>query len=188
MPLFTSAREYTRTATARVTGFNGYAASSESYDVVEASGLLLETESVPNFGSSFATVPFPERMSCSARKGDRVSFSVSVIGATAGGFSVDTTNNLGTLLIECDGNFSWNLALSFEGPACGGKFRVTGISGSGTVSGGAVGLPYCPFTVETVTSESGTEYSDTDGAQSFTTVEIVSASGIPWSDWQIAGA
>lgn len=184
MPLFTSARSYTRMSSARTRGFNGYAGSTETFEVVEASGVLLSGEtSVPGFGATWTSPPIYERLSASSRFGDRVTFSVSVIGFTSG-FSVDPTYNLGSVLVNCSGDFNWSVSVSYEGPACG-KIRVTGVSGSSTVYGGASHWQYFPGTAPSgPISESGTDYSETGGAREFQTMEAASVPGVPWSDWQ----
>ena len=191
MALYTSARVFDRYSNARTRGFNGYASSSETVGITDYSGILLggaspETE-VPLFDATFTGVPFPERISASARYGDRITYSVTLVGVKES-FSISTETDLGAVQIHCGNEFNWNVSLSYDGPACS-KLRVSGISGSLTIydASGAPSesWPYFPGTPPSGTlSEDGTDYSDTEGERYYRTWEVMGMSGIPWSQWQ----
>jgi hypothetical protein len=190
MPLYTSARVFDRYSNARTRGFNGYASSTDSVGVTDYSGILLNSEvQIPllGTGTSFTTVPFPERLSASARYGDRVTYSATIIGYKDSSFSIATNTDLGAVQIHCGNEFNWNVSLSYDGPACG-KLRVSGISGSLTIyqagSAPTQSWAYFPGTAPSGTvSEDGVDYSDTEGERYYTTWEVMGMSGIPWSDW-----
>lgn len=183
MPLYTSARTGSRYSNLRTRGFNGFAGTQETIQFWEATGFYLQDESIEDLIGSYSLTqkPLPERASESAREGDRISFSVSVIGET-NSFSVDTSQNKGTLAIHCGDEYSWNFTVAYEGPACGGKIRATGVSGSITTYGSAsISLP---FGLDGPTAEEGTDYGTDTGERAYTTKDILGADGIPWSEWQ----
>lgn len=189
MPLFTSARVYDRYSNARTRGFNGYASTTDTVGVTDYSGILLDGETtIPLLGSATLTgVPFPERISASARYGDRVTYSATVVGYKDATFEINTANDLGAVFVHCGDEFNWNVSLSYDGPACS-KLRVSGISGSLTIydstSAPTENWAYFPGTAPSGTkSEDGTDYSDTEGERYYTTWEIMGLTGIPWSDW-----
>jgi len=192
MALYTSARVFDRYSNARTRGFNGYASSSETVGITDYSGVLLDGDTaIPllGTGTSFTTIPFPERLSASARYGDRVTYSVTLVGyKETTDFSIATDTDLGAVLIHCGNEFNWNVSLSYDGPACG-KLRVSGISGSLTIYDASAAptetWSYFPGTAPGGTlSEDGTDYSDTEGERYYRTWEVMGMSGIPWSDWQ----
>lgn len=190
MPLFTAARVFDRYSNARTRGFNGYASSTENVGVTDYSGILLDAETqIPllGTGTSFTTVPFSERLSASARYGDRVTYSATIVGHKDSTFSIATDTDLGAVKVHCGNEFNWNVSLSYDGPACG-KLRVSGISGSLTIYDPAAQPTetwmYFPGTPPGgVVSETGTDYSDTEGERYYTTWEVLGMSGIPWSSW-----
>ena len=187
MPLYTSARTGSRYSNLRTRGFNGYSETNESIQFWEASGFYLENDDMMQIigEASLKQTPLLERASESARMGDRVNFSVSVVGATHP-FSITPTNNLGAVMIYCSNQdyaeYNWSFTVAYDGPACGGKIRATGISGSVTTFGGAsVSLP---FGLTGPTGEEGTDYGTDTGQRTYVTKDIIAADGIPWSSWQ----
>lgn len=170
-----------------------------------------------------------ERASMSAKYGERVNFSVTALKLgdydtltnvtgdltttqLAAAFPslaaelVVGTANLGLTSLWCDitvTEFSTNFSLSYAGPACEGKIKVNGVSGSRTGYGAANtvitesivtenpdgiaanmnAIPeICPgATYET--TEFGEDYSPEEGVRGFCTQEIMSVTGVPWDTY-----
>lgn len=194
MPVYTTARQYQRSTADRQEGFNGYSTASSQYEVVEVNGSFLSTETSLPISASFTNTPLLERYNVSARKGEPITFSETVIGSSLNvSLTVDPLNDLGTTLVFC-GNaggveadeFTANIALTYDGPwVCSSTVYVWPRRATGSITlynpgGGTPStFPFSSIQINVDVEEDGTDYTLNYGDRSFVTYRIINAEGLP---------
>jgi hypothetical protein len=191
MPVYTSGRVYTRNYTgSRIRHLSGYVRpSATAFDMLDVSGILVGSETL-NGVISFPTaaptaIPFYTSVSANASKGGRINFSYTKMYAEAAATMPTGTAGAESIVEFCDdGEWSGNINISYEGPACG-DVRITGATGSitTTANGDATVLATVTNAFETMIgtasgwlstdeAESGTEYDPVEGARAFERKDI----------------
>lgn len=191
MPVYTSGRTVTRNYTgSRIRHLSGYVRPSETaFDLLDVSGILLSTESdltvIGNINSVPAAVPFFTSISANGAKGGRINFSYTKLFSA--GDSAMPEGSAGATSIKeycADGEWSGNVSISYEGPACD-QIRITGATGSITTTthSGASVAPTNLFEsfisgaswLSVDEAESGTEYDPVEGESTFVRKDIFDA-------------
>jgi hypothetical protein len=194
MPVYTSGRVYTRNYTgSRIRHLSGYVRPGDTkFDMLDVSGILVmsgETPETLNGVISFPTaaptaIPFYTSVSANASKGGRINFSYTKMYAEAAATMPTGTEGATSIAEFCDdGEWSGNINISYEGPACD-DVRITGATGSitTTANGDSTVLATVTNAFETMIgtaswlstdeAESGTEYDPVEGARAFVRKDI----------------
>lgn len=209
--VLTTARKYNRSTADRQEGFNGFSKASATYEVLEINGSFTDPNAAGGSGvielpftAYLKNTPLLERYNVSARKGEPVTFSETVIASslnTESLLQVDPTADLGTTLVFCGSNgdvaaeeFTANIALTYDGPwVCENKVYVwpRRATGSITLYGDDAHLEESgedtykfPFTngaikVAVDVEEEGTDYTLNYGDRYFVTYRIINAGDLP---------
>jgi hypothetical protein len=165
--------------------------------MLDVSGILVGSETLNGvvvFPTSAPTsIPFYTSVSANASKGGRVNFSYTKMYAEAAATMPTGTEGAESIKEFCDdGEWSGNINISYEGPACD-EVRVTGATGSITTtahSGTDIGDVTNEFEtmigtasswLSTDEAESGTEYDPVEGARTFVRKDIFDSdsAGLP---------
>lgn len=232
MPVITSAKLFDRFSTDKAKGYNGFASSSSVASAYEENGFLVGTTAayptiadagtftigsltgggIPDTATvaSGDNIVVIERLSTSAKYGERINYSASLIALGSATITEPTagSTSLGSTILFCVEDleeYSSNFSLSFTGPACEGEIKANSVSGTTTLYGASstttkadmvtagnsvvVAGSLGTYSDGALTggqyslSEDGFDYSTDEGKRPYLVAELMSLAAVPWDTW-----